>query len=285
LIKDDTSAERAEHHLGRLLSSDGPETVTFEVTIQPRTGDLIVCEDHMGVLPYDGEEFNGSVGVLRDITEHKQYEQELEAQNERLEEFASIVSHDLRNPLGVAEGHLELAEGGDENGHLAKALDAIARSQALIDDLLTLAREGDQVDEVESVDLGEVAKKSWQTTETAHATLNVDESEIIEADRDRLRELFENLYRNAVEHGGDDVTVHVGAMKDGFYVADTGSGVPESARDEMFEAGYSTADGGTGVGLRIVKQIAKAHGGEVSVTESTEGGARVDITGVQKMSD
>lgn len=285
LIKDGNSVERAEYHLGRLLSSNGPETVTFEVTIQPRTGDPIVCEDHMCVLPYDGEEFDGSVGVLRDITEHKQYEQELEAQNERLEEFASIVSHDLRNPLGVAEGHLKLAEGGDENGHPAKALDAIARSQALIDDLLTLAREGDQVDEVEAVDLGELAKKSWQSTETAQATLNVDESELVEADRDRLRELFENLYRNAVEHGGDDVTVHVGAMEDGFCVADTGSGIPESARDEIFEAGYSTADDGTGFGLRIVEQIAKAHGWEVSVTESTEGGARFDITGIRKLSD
>ncbi|MDB2225993.1 PAS domain S-box protein [Halorubrum ezzemoulense] len=285
LIKDGNSVERAEHHLGRLLSSNGPETVTFEVTIQPRTGDPIVCEDHMCVLPYDGEEFDGSVGVLRDITEHKQYEQELEAQNERLEEFASIVSHDLRNPLGVAEGHIKLAEGGDENGHPAKALDAIARSQALIDDLLTLAREGDQVDEVEAVDLGELAKKSWQSTETAQATLNVDESELIEADRDRLREIFENLYRNAVEHGGDDVTVHVGAMEDGFCVADTGSGIPESARDEIFEAGYSTADDGTGFGLRIVEQIAKAHGWEVSVTESTEGGARFEITGIRKLSD
>ena len=285
LIKDGNSVERAEYHLGRLLSSNGPETVTFEVTIQPRTGDPIVCEDHMCVLPYDGEEFDGSVGVLRDITEHKQYEQELEAQNERLEEFASIVSHDLRNPLGVAEGHLKLAEGGDENGHPAKALDAIARSQALIDDLLTLAREGDQVDEVEAVDLGELAKKSWQSTETPQATLNVDESELVEADRDRLRELFENLYRNAVEHGGDDVTVHVGAMEDGFCVADTGSGIPESARDEIFEAGYSTADDGTGFGLRIVEQIAKAHGWEVSVTESTEGGARFDITGIRKLSD
>jgi PAS domain S-box-containing protein len=283
LIKDGNSVERAEHHLGRVLSSDGPETVTFEVTIQPRTGDPTVCEDHMSVLPYDGEEFNGSVGVLRDITERKQYEQQLEAQNERLEEF--IVSHDIRNPLSVAGGYLELARGSDEGISLAKAADAIERSQALIDDLLTLAREGGQADEIKPVDLTQVAKESWQTTETAQATLNVDESEIIEADPSRLQELFENLYRNAVEHGNDDVTVRVNGMEDGFYVADTGSGIPESARDEIFEPGYSTADDGTGLGMRIVEEIAKTHGWEVSVTESKEGGARIDITGAQKMSD
>ncbi len=415
LIKDDDAVERTEHHLGRLLSSDGPETVTFEVTIQPRTGDPIVCEDHMCVLPYDGEEFDGSVGVLRDITEQKQrlqrietlkerlelaieganvgvwdwdmtsdavefneqwaemlgytleelephlqtwetrvhpedldevnaaldahikqqteyydtehrmrtadgewkwirdlgkiverdddgeplravgihldiddtkqYQRELEQKTERLEEFASIVSHDLRNPLDVAEGHLGLAAASDEDEHLAKAADAIERSQALVDDLLTLAREGDQVDEREPVDLAEVARDSWQTTGTAHATLTVDESATIEADRGRLRALFENLYRNAVEHGGGDVTVRVGTVEDGFYVADTGSGIPESARDEIFEAGYSTVDDGTGFGLRIVEQIARAHGWEVSVTESTEGGARFDATGVQVVRD
>ena len=285
LIKNEDAVQQVEGQLDRLLSHDGPETASVEVTIQPRTGEPIVCEDHMGVLLHDGEGFNGSVGVLRDITKQRQYEQELEAQNERLGEFASIVSHDLRNPLSVAEGYLELAENGDENGHLDKAANAIERSQALIDDLLTLAREGDQVDEVESVGLGKVAKQSWQTTETAQATLNVDESEVIEVDRGRLRELFENLYRNAVEHGDDDVTVHVGSMEGGFYVADTGSGVPESARAEIFEAGYSTTDDGTGFGLRIVEQIAQAHGWEVSVTESREGGARFDFTGVQKVSD
>jgi signal transduction histidine kinase len=202
-----------------------------------------------------------------------------------LEEFASIVSHDLRNPLAVAEGRLELAGAGEKNGHLAKAVDAIERSQALIDDLLTLAREGDQADEVESVDLGEVAKKSWQTTETAQATLNVEVPATVKGDRGRIRQLFENLYWNAVQHGGDDITVRVGAMEDGFYVADTGSGVPENARDEIFEAGYSTADDGTGFGLRIVEQIAEAHGWEVSVTESKNGGARFDISGVEKKSD
>ena len=298
LIKDEDSVERAEHQLGRLLSSDGPETVTFEVTVQPRTGDPIVCEDHMGVLPYDGEGFEGSVGVLRDITEHKQYEQELEAQNERLGEFTSIVSHDLRSPLGVAEGHLELAETPGDSEHLEKAADAIERSQALIDDLLTLAREGDQVDETDAVDLRTVAENSWQTVETTEGTLDTRGTAVIEADRTRLRELFENLYRNSIEHGstsyrtgsGDGtrvcetgVTVSVGHTDGGFYVADTGPGIPETEREDVFQAGYSTDPDGTGFGLRIVEQIAEAHGWAVTVTESEQGGARFEFTGVERV--
>jgi PAS domain S-box-containing protein len=281
LIKDDDTVEQTEDRLRGLLSSTGPETVTFEVTIRPRTGDPIICEDHMGVLPYDGDKFDGSVGVLRDITEHKEYEQELKSQNKRLEEFTSVVSHDLRNPLGVAEGRLELASAATESEHLAKAADAIERSQALIDDLLTLAREGEQVDETEPVDLAEVAESSWQTVETAQATIDVCGPAVIEADRSRIQELLENLYRNAIEHGGEAVTVSIGATEVGFYVADTGSGIPESDREEIFEAGYSTNTDGTGFGLRIVEQIVDAHGWEITVTKGKQGGARFEFTGVE----
>jgi len=77
LIKNEEAVEQAEHQLGRVLSSDGPHRVTFEVTIQPHDGDPIICEDHMGVLPYEGDSFEGSVGTLRDITHIKEREQEL----------------------------------------------------------------------------------------------------------------------------------------------------------------------------------------------------------------
>jgi signal transduction histidine kinase len=220
----------------------------------------------------------------RDISELKSLrdrEQELEDRNERLEEFASIVSHDLRNPLTVAEGHLELAEETCESDHLGQVADAIDRSQALIDDLLALAREGDRADETEPVGLAEVAERSWQSVKTRQATLDVDTSQAIEADRGRIQQLFENLYRNAVEHGGDDVTVSVSAIDEGFYVADTGPGIPESDREDVFEAGYSTNEDGTGFGLRIVRQIANAHGWEITVIESEHGGTRFDITGVE----
>jgi signal transduction histidine kinase len=118
---------------------------------------------------------------------------------------------------------------------------------------------------------------------TEQATLETDTTQAIQADRSRLQQLFENLYRNAVEHGGDDVTVSVGATDDGFYVADTGPGIPESDREEVFEAGYSTTEDGTGFGLRIVEQIAEAHGWESTVTGSEQGGARFEFTGIERV--
>ena len=68
---------------------------------------------------------------------------------------------------------------------------------------------------------------------------------------------------------------------DGFYVEDDGPGIPEGERERVFEDGYSTVEGGTGFGLNIVREIARAHGWEVRVTESAAGGARFEISGVE----
>ena len=229
----------------------------------------------------DDEQSDRVMAVSKNVTERVSDKRELQRQNDRLEEFADIVSHDLRNPLAVAAGNLELAEETFDSERLTQASDAVQRSQTLVDDLLALARGGDQVHETEPVVLAEVAENSWQTTETKQATLEGSPQNVILADRSRLRQLFENLYRNAVEHGGEGVTVHIGGLSGGFYVADTGPGIQEPMRGAVFEPGYSTNDDGTGFGLRIVEQVAEAHEWEITVTESDYGGARFEFTGVE----
>ncbi|MFC7074777.1 PAS domain-containing protein [Halovenus rubra] len=200
--------------------------------------------------------------------------------NERLDEFANIISHDLRSPLTVAEGHIELAQDNHDDPHLAQATEGINRSKALIDDLLTLAQNGETVGEIRHIELATLVRHSWQTVDTGDTTLTVDVTSTIQADRSRLQQLFENLYRNAIEHAGEDVAVHVGETEGGFYVADTGAGIPATDRAQIFEAGYSASGTGTGLGLRIVKQIIEAHGWEIAVTESEAGGTQFTITGV-----
>ncbi|MEF8855225.1 MAG: HAMP domain-containing sensor histidine kinase, partial [Haloarculaceae archaeon] len=219
----------------------------------------------------------------RDATEHRVRERELERKNERLDRFASLVSHDLRNPLHVAEGRLELAREECESEHLEGIASAHDRMATLIEDLLTLARQGDRLTEVEPVDLGTLARRCWGTVQTPTGTLTVVPGPTILADRTATQTLLENLIRNAVEHGGDDVTVTIGPLEDdeGFYVGDDGPGIPPSERDSVFEAGYSTTPEGTGFGLSIVEEIAEAHDWEVAVTESADGGARFEITGVE----
>ena len=115
--------------------------------------------------------------------------------------------------------------------------------------------------------------------ETAGAELVTEDDLTFIADVDRLQQLLENLFRNAIEHGGKDVTIRVGAIDEdgGFYVADNGPGIPPEDRKQVFESGYTTADDGTGFGLAIIKEIADAHGWIITITESANGGAQFDI--------
>jgi signal transduction histidine kinase len=73
--------------------------------------------------------------------------------------------------------------------------------------------------------------------------------------------------------------VTVGPIEDGFYVADDGPGIPEDQYDEVLERGFTTSDTGTGLGLSIVRTVVDAHGWDITVTSSTDGGARFEITG------
>ncbi|GCF14418.1 hypothetical protein Harman_23530 [Haloarcula mannanilytica] len=209
----------------------------------------------------------------------------LQRQNDRLDEFVSVVSHDLRNPLSVAEGRLRLAQSECDSAHLDEIEQAHRRMEVLIDDLLVLAREGESVTGNTPISLQQIAQDCWTNVQTANATVNIDVDRMILGDESRLKQLFENLLRNAVTHGGDDVTVTIGELEDGFYVEDDGPGVSEVASESIFEAGYSSATDGTGFGLSIVKQIVEAYDWEIRVTESPGGGARFEITGVEFSDD
>ncbi|MFB6074845.1 MAG: sensor histidine kinase [Haloarculaceae archaeon] len=224
------------------------------------------------------------VGTIADISERIEGWEELERQDEHIERFASVVSHDLRNPLNVAMGRIRLVEEECDSEQIQPVKDALGRMEELIDDVLTLAREGNRVTDPEPVSLARAAETAWSTAGAPGATLDLDALDGLEAirsDESRLTTLFENLFDNAVSHVGPDVTITVGRLPDGFYVQDDGPGIPPEDRDAVFEYGYSTADGGTGFGLTIVEEIAHAHGWRVDLTEGEAGGARFEFHAVE----
>jgi PAS domain S-box-containing protein len=218
----------------------------------------------------------------------RRQQRELERQNERLEDFASFVSHDLRNPIGIARGYVGLLAEADTQAdvdqYAGKIDNALDRMETLVEDVLALTREGETVRDPRSVALATVARSAWRTVATGDADLETPDAVPVEADEDRLKRLLENLVRNAIEHGDAD-RVRIGALRadgdlEGFYVSDDGPGIPESEREAVFETGHSTASEGTGLGLRIVEEIADAHGWSVAVTTGDLGGARYEVTGV-----
>ena len=203
---------------------------------------------------------------------------EARRQSERLEEFASVVSHDLRNPLGVARGRLDAAFQTGDAEHLTEVDAALERMDELIEASLSVARNGTQVETTYEVPLVELAGDAWSAVETDEATYEVVDGRTLQVDPLRAKQLFENLFRNALEHGRDDVHVRVGACSGGFFVEDDGPGIPEDEREKILEQGYSTSEEGSGLGLAIVRAIADAHGWSVTVTESEAGGARFEFT-------
>ena len=218
-----------------------------------------------------------------------------------IDQVSSVISHDLRNPLDVAKAHLQAARETGDAKHFDSVSSAHDRMERIIRDVLTLTRE-DVVDPSQQVSIETAAADAWQSVETDHATLDLPDSlPTTSADPDRVRRLFENLFRNSVEHSstssrtepGDsvehgstsprsqapegDVTITVGPLADGFYVADDGPGIPPEERADVFEPGYSTQDGGTGLGLAIVERIVAAHDWELRLTAAELGGVRFEI--------
>jgi PAS domain S-box-containing protein len=218
------------------------------------------------------------VTVSRDISERKANEQERNRQIDRLEEVVAMISHDLRNPLMVARGKLALARESAEQTELSTAEAALDRMDTMIDDLLVYARNGQESGQTKPVQLDSLVAECWRTVETEGATLQCQIDRSIRSDPSKVKQLLENLFGNAVEHGGPEVAITVGEVADGFYVSDDGPGIPPGERTAIFEPGYSTNSDGTGLGLSIVERVAEAHGWAVRITESESGGARFEIS-------
>ncbi|ELZ39053.1 HTR-like protein [Halorubrum saccharovorum DSM 1137] len=248
----------------------------FEGELERKDGSTFPIEVHLIRLNLDGED--RFVAMDRDISDQKRRERDLVQQNERLDRFTSVVSHDLRNPLRVAEGRLELLREDCDSDHVDDIDHALDRMDTLIEDLLTLAQTGAEAMTLQSIQLSDLVETSWGALSTADATVTVETDRTVEADRDQLQQLLTNLFRNAVEHGGPAVTVTVGDTADGFYVADDGVGFPESAGESVFDAGYTTADDGSGFGLSIVEEVASRHDWTVTAANGARGGARFDIS-------
>lgn len=236
--------------------------------------------------------------VVNNALDHIDETHALRVKNDRLEEVVSLVSHDLRNPLNVALGRVEYISQMADDESIVEQVDTTTRSlermETLIEDLLMLAEQGYVVEDRTGLALDELAADAWQNVDTRDAELVASGTTRVFGERKRLLQVFENLFRNAVEHGGDDVTVEVRPIEvlhtatrggsqsesDGFIVEDDGDGLPESDGFDPFESGVSTS--GSGLGLTIVERIIEAHGWDIVAGDSPRGGAQFKITAGEK---
>ena len=231
-----------------------------------------------------------------EITERRRLEQQAREQAEQMEAFARLLSHDLRNPLSVALATAQslkstdagLEDETDAETDWAALRSSLERMEAIIDDALMLVTTED-AEQLEPVRLSAAAENAWSHVQTEAATLSVTDSVTVEADPNRLQHLLENVFRNAVEHGGQTPTIEVGTLEaaaegqsfvDGFYIQDDGPGIPPTDRENIFESGYTTEAAGSGFGLAIVNRVVDAHGWSIAVTDADSSGARFEIRSV-----
>ena len=272
----------------------GEPTKPVELRFRHGDGYWIWIETSTSPVRTEGD-LEGIVTVSREITERKHREQEVDEtqaeleqsngklrwQNRRLDRFASVVSHDLQNPLSVANGRLILAREDCDNEHLDAIEKSLNRMASMIDELQTLLVTQHHVEETTPVSIAQRAKTAWETTDTGESNLVVliDRDIQYEVNPGVLDHIFENLFRNAVVHNQTPVTVTVSELEErpGFSVADDGTGIPSTHLDTVLEHGYTTEVEGTGFGLGIVSEFVEAHGWELAITQSEAGGARFEI--------
>ncbi|GAA0675974.1 histidine kinase N-terminal 7TM domain-containing protein [Natronoarchaeum mannanilyticum] len=203
---------------------NGTSQITFAADGEPRHFDV-----EIEPLIDDLDRRIGRIALVHDVTEQRRRERELERKNEQLDRFAEVLAHDLRNPLNVADGYLDVvAETGDLE-HVGRIRSAHERMNDLIEDVRTLVTQGQTVTETERLDLAAVARAAASNVDTRDAAVRVDDDlGVVEADENRLLQAFENLFRNAVEHG-----VESPATRDAPAAApaDGAGGADESASD------------------------------------------------------
>jgi signal transduction histidine kinase len=205
---------------------------------------------------------------------------------ERQQRFIHDASHELRTPVTIARGHLELLLGNGSDAELEVALDELARIDAIIDRLLLLAA-AEQPDFLRVADVAvepfledvfmrwsEVAPRAWRLGPLAPGTVAVDP--------DRLRAALDALVENAIKYTRRSDAIELRAASDGagqllIEVEDEGCGVHEEALARIFDrfaradAARTRSTGGVGLGLAIVDAIAKAHGGSCTVQNTGRG--------------
>jgi len=241
-------------------------------------------------MPGPGGTIIGIAGTLTDITDRHQLTDELKRSNEVLEEFTTIASHDLQEPLrkilafgGRLKAKVDAAEPTEYSEHLDRILGAAERMQGLIADLLTFSRITTRQRSLQLVDLNEVIRRVLVTLATriqrSGATVTVGELPVIVADPFQMRQLFHNLLENALKfRGAAPPVITVQATgRNQITVTDNGIGFDEHHATRIFGIFERLHDRneyeGTGIGLALCRRIVERHGGSIVAHGIPDGGA------------
>jgi signal transduction histidine kinase len=212
------------------------------------------------------------------------------ARGELLSRVAAMAAHEIRNPLGVIRGTIDLMRerngatlGERDRQSLNDIAEEVERLRRLTQDLLSLA--SDRPLALAPSDLGALLAETARGTEAAFPGVQVlvggDALPVIDVDPALLRQVFANLLSNAAQaQAAGAIAVHTGARADAveIAVADRGPGIPADLGQRVFELYFTTKTGGTGLGLAIARRIVDRHGGTLTLGRSDGPGATFVVT-------
>lgn len=269
-LKEKGQFDNLKQNLEDFLENDREEA-SFEAEIDLISGGMIYGRFEVRKIFDEKGDVEGLAGVVHDITD---MEKKKRSQKNKLDEFSSLVSHDLRNPLNLAQGYLDLARESESEEDFEVIEKAHGRMENIIDELLLITTEKEEI-EKKNVDLSEVFKEAFYFSGSERLDYEIVEDAEIYGDRSGLVSIFENLIANSEEHNEEEVSIRLGTTEEGFYYEDDGKGIPEEKREEVFEYGISSNNGG--IGLSIVRRIVEINEWEIKASESENGGARFEI--------
>ncbi|WP_158211933.1 PAS domain-containing sensor histidine kinase [Robiginitalea sediminis] len=235
----------------------------------------------------------GSIGMHLDVTEQRNHEKQLKAlireaerSNRELEEYAHVVSHDLKSPLRrihtlvewLKEGHREQME-SEAVGYIDKIQSSLEGMDELIDKVLQYAGINGSQQNIEAFPLRQVVTNVYEKMDLpAGVTVEIaDPMPELKAQRIHFQQLYQNLIGNAIAHNpSKNLQIRIGCQDKGkafeCFVSDNGVGIARDRQDKIFSIFHSSSNhyGHTGIGLSIVKKIVELYGGTITV-ESEEG--------------
>ena len=266
--------------------------IAREYLIKTKDGKQKRVITNYSIIKGEGDKIEYVVGVIRDITEEKIFNEELVRSKtlSTLGQYSNELAHEIKNPLNAINIQMSLLEReiskhdmgtGEELADVVKVVkEEISRLNKLAKDCLTFSKSGD-LDRTEE-DIGPILQQLLSLI-TPHADLNGVNIYLtisgncprILVDRDKIKQAFMNIILNAIEAMTDGGDIAINVSKRDCYlnisIKDTGPGIPDEQHDKIFGLFYSTKSGGTGVGLAVTKNIIHAHGGNIRFEKLVEG--------------